>query len=65
MAESEGSKPTISLGELATRLLVFLTFLQVFIPHLKALCITMRDKPWVDSGPTVVDVTPKAASNVA
>lgn len=55
MGEKQGSKPTISLGELAGKFLTFLVFLEVFVPHLKAICVTMRDRPWVAAGPQALD----------
>ncbi len=65
MGEKQGSKPTITLGELAAKLLMLLVFLEVLVPHLKAICITMRDQPWKGSGPQAVDVEFKEAQDAA
>lgn len=55
MGESEDTKRTISLQDLAARFLMFIVFLKVFLPHLEAICCTIRDQSWKPAGPTVVD----------
>ncbi len=56
MGDNKGSKPTISLKEGLYKLLALLVFLEVSIPHLKAICKTLIEKPWTDVLP--VDAVP-------
>ena len=65
MADKQGSKPTISLRVAAEKLLVFIMFLQVALPHLRALIETMRDQAWVVTPPVVLNVHPTEVKDVA
>ncbi len=65
MGDKQGSTPKISLGEIAARVLVFLIFLQVVLPHLVAICETMRDRPWDKTKPVVVEVPPVEVQHAA
>jgi len=65
MGEKAGSTPKISLGEMAAKVLVFLIFLQVTLPHLVAICETLVDRPWDRGKPTVVIPSPTEVKNAA
>ena len=65
MGENVDPKRTFSLSEAAISFLKFLIFLEVLVPHLKAFCITMRDKPWEAAGPIDVTDASKEAVNAA
>ena len=55
MGEKVEEKRVFNLSDAATSLLKWIILLEVMVPHLKAICVTLRDKPWLAAGP--IDVT--------
>lgn len=65
MGEKQGSKPTISLSEVAGKVLVVLRFLEIVLPHLQLLLTAIVEQKWAAPMPKAVIDMPTEVRDAA